>query len=309
MVKRGGKKKQAGQVTANVRQGPRRKMGGLDSAAADYARLLADPCNAPLVHPVYAGGEGGILIRFETDFIVFNGATDTCGVLSWTPGAIGINGGSAVNLLASGAVNSATAVTPAYQVVYSSPGCAFLPNNAAAARCVAACMQVYWPGSESNRAGIVFAGNAAARNITNAASSATADWVGNVCSFSSRMPNDHIEVRWRPTDADQMLIDPRTVTPDPEFARRNALVLAVKGIPNTTGVRVRLVAVYEYEPVIGIGIVNPQSSVARSGYTLDDVLNYLDRMGDWANAAINLASYAGVIGVNYANTRRPAIRL
>lgn len=70
-----------------------RRQPGLDKAASDYARLLVDPETAPLVHPIFAGGEGGYLFRAESTFSALGtGAANTGGVFHWTPNAIGSNG-------------------------------------------------------------------------------------------------------------------------------------------------------------------------------------------------------------------------
>jgi len=120
----------ARQRRVNGKRGPARKprakavTTALDSSATDYARLLADPINAPLVHPVYAGGDGGYLIRFDSTFTTTAGATDTSGYLHWTPGAMGPDG---IELLIGAAANGSapcTAITNGGGV--NSPGYLFL---------------------------------------------------------------------------------------------------------------------------------------------------------------------------------------
>jgi len=61
---------------------------GMDASARAYAMLLSDPCGAPLTHPLYAGGEGGILVKAESVFNLVAG-TDTKALVHWTPGAMG----------------------------------------------------------------------------------------------------------------------------------------------------------------------------------------------------------------------------
>nr|WRQ65689.1 hypothetical protein [Tolivirales sp.] len=80
-------------VVGNV--GPR--IPTLDNAAAQYALLLKNPTSAPLVHPIYAGGEGGYLFRAQTTFTLHGTDGATAGYLHWTPGAIGSDG---IDLLA-----------------------------------------------------------------------------------------------------------------------------------------------------------------------------------------------------------------
>jgi len=107
-----------------VRRVPRTNKTGLDSSASDYAKLLADPINAPLVHPVYAGGDGGYLIRFDTTFSWAIGPTETSGYVHWTPGAMGPNGLELIAGASTGGNVAATATAIGGGVL--SPGYTFL---------------------------------------------------------------------------------------------------------------------------------------------------------------------------------------
>lgn len=287
--------------------------GALDAQALAYARLLRDPCGAPLVHPVYSGADGGILARFETDFVAFNGATITSGYLTWTPGALGVNGANASQLLYGNSTLSSNAATVFQFANSQAPGNDFLPTQAMAVRCVSACMQIYWPGTELNRQGYVMYGNTNGVAVKLAQAIST-DAVGVVLQHTSRIPQNMIEVKWRPGDGDQMFIDPTTDTAYSEFSRRNAIAFAVKGLPVATGLRIRLVAVYEYQPDLALGIVNPTNSRNTSNNSLDQVINFLDKAGSWTSnlsdvvsGMSNMAVAAGV--VNYGGRRRPAIRV
>jgi hypothetical protein len=127
------------------------------------------------------------------------------------------------------------------------------------------------------------------------------------------MPNNQIEIRWRPGDGDQMFIDSGADTPAAEFARRTAIAITFKGIPVSTGMRFRCVGVYEYQPEIGAGMVVPNEARSTSNNTLDQIINVLDRAGDWMatfdGMVNNAAGLASVAAVSYAANRRAAIRV
>jgi hypothetical protein len=66
------------------------------------------------------------------------------------------------------------------------------------------------------------------------------------------------------------------------MAKRNGLAVTVRGMPAGIGVRIRLVAVYQYEPKVGLGLVN-NSTRALSNNSFDQVMNFLDKLGDWSS--------------------------
>lgn len=280
----------------------------MDQQGKAFAALLQDPCNASLCHPTYAGTDNGILTRFETDNILFNGATDTAALLHWAPGGMGTTGTQGNHLLVGTSATTGGAITPAVLSNSVSPGTIFLTGNAASVRCVAACMQVYWPGSESNRAGLVYTGISNGATVV-AGQATSADGVSQLTQFVDRAPTNFIEIKWRPSDGDQLMIPPSTNTVLSELARKNAITMAVKGIPVSTGLRVRLVVVYEWTPLAGDGIVNPVMSRSLSNNTLSQVVSYLDRMypGWWHRLGSAAVNY--VAAVTYGSRRRAAIQL
>jgi len=153
-------------------------------------------------------------------------------------------------------------------------------------------------------------GNIPARAVA-AGASVSADEVGVLLQNSQRMPNNQIEIRWRPGDGDQMFIDSATDTPAAEFARRTAIAITFKGIPVSTGMRFRCVAVYEYQPEVGQGMVAPVEARNTSNNTFDQIINVLDKTGDWMASfdgmVRNAASFGAVAAVHYAGQRRAAI--
>jgi hypothetical protein len=139
---------------------------------AAFARMLSDPCNAPLVPGIFGGIQGN-LIRVKSR-VAFDSAfsTTTAGYMVWFPdyqnitqaGGTGSNfnmiqwGDSTGNvqptLLNFGNVTPATTTTahsftdPANQFVSSS--------TCADARTVAACIKVVYTGTTSNQSGAIY---------------------------------------------------------------------------------------------------------------------------------------------------------
>lgn len=307
------KKRPQARRKAPVAQAQRNLVSMLDPHARAYMQLLRDPCGAPLCHPVYSGSDGGILSRYETDFIALNGATTTSGCIFWTPGAFGANAANASHFLVAGSPLSSSGGTVGAYTLLQTPGGSQLPVVASVVRCVAACLQVYWPGTESNRQGYIMYGNVPGR-ATFIGDTLSADSFGTLLQNSGRIPAGMIEIKWRPSEGDQLFIDSASDTPAAEFARRGSIGVCVKGIPVSTGVRVRAVAVYEYQPRIGQGLVQPSQSRNLSNFTFDNVMNKLDSVGNWmasydgqrlTSAAVQMATGA----VAYTGMRRAALRL
>jgi hypothetical protein len=131
---------------------------------------------------------------------------------------------------------------------------------------------------------------------------------------------DHIEIKLRPTAADQDWTLPSAPTTQPDLNKKGAIGFTVKGIPPATGIRVRLIAVYEWQPLANQGLVTPANARNTSVNTLDHVVNFLDRTGNWivrashaANTVYNIGRqiqpYVSPYGrtTNYGNTRIPAM--
>lgn len=262
-----------------------RKLSGLDAGATAWAKLLADPCNAPLAHSIFPGTAGAQIARFESDTLVFNSATDVGGLVAFVPG-------TATVLVNTVGVTGDTSGTTLSQNIAMMPGYSFLSANAASVRCVGACMQIMYAGTELNRQGVIGTGVGSAtwliRNI------ATADGGGNVgtstsqvrqlCQNTCRTPTDMCEVIWRPGTGDGRFSEQifredinafefRTAS----MADKNAIWASIAGIPVSTGVRVRIVAVYEYTPANNTSMVSSvETPISRN--SVNDVLIALDNM-------------------------------
>lgn len=272
------------------------RLMALDTAAAAYARLLVDPCAATLTHPIYVGGDGGYLGRYEADFLTNN--TGVGGFL-FTPGGMGISADGTISTSGNNSmmqlINNGDLLQPATDssacrwavkgAAIEQPGYAALFPISAAVRPVAACLQVYYPGSELNRAGVISLARVNAGSILgDTGNGPTVAQYRAISNIVMRTPADHAEIKWQPSDGDMLYTDPTLITPPREMERKNALLLTYSGLPivATGCIRIRLVVTYEWMPgAISGGILSNQSSRARSRNSLDEVLNYLDSLGEW----------------------------
>lgn len=258
---------------------------GLDAAAQAHAQLLMDPCFGRLAHPVYNTADGGCLSRFESEFTVATSAGLTGAVIAFVPGGLARSVFGNVTGIVSD--TTATLLANTSSPIYS-PGYAFLQSTASAVRPVAACMQVCWPGAELARQGFVALGQCTGGVVTQALSSnITVSSLRPLAHMRSRMPENVIEVKWRPQAGDADWTDPNTATPDGDLQKKGAVFCAISNLPaDLTGARIRLVCVYEWQPRSAQGMASNADDRARSRNTLTDVINALDKNGpDWAYAA------------------------
>jgi hypothetical protein len=299
------KKSNNNKIRVVIKRTRRRQMRP-SSAVMEYAKLLANPCTGPLVHAP-GSSEGGQVVRFETDFILGNGATDTAGAFLFTPGAINsqTNNGYGFGGLNGIAVNDTTALTLTATDAFggtSVPGYTFIRSNASSYRCIAACLQVYWPGSELNRAGIVAAAHGT-YGLLNSAGSYTAAQLRAICPVVERMPTDHMEIKWAPNFSDGLFRNP--TSPNAPEDGHSAILLTWAGIPVSTGVRIRCVCVYEWRPRTSGLVLSSNTALSDSAYTVQDVRAQLDkRDANWWNLSGQAAyHFLGGMTVAYAARR------
>lgn len=259
----------------------------MQDAAVRYARLLADPCNGDLVPGPFGDGYGGMVARFEKEYIINNSATDTAAAFIFNPFS------QLVAWQSAPMVDDTTSITwtvPGTPI--SHPGNAFLAGNASWARCLAACVQVYYPGSELSRAGVVSLGQYPAEIVSDTVAVATYRQMAN---YVLRTPADYAEIVWRPNQADLLgrePLPPGTLnTSNMNGTNTTSIVVTAAGIPVSTGIRIRVVAVYEWQPDPLAGFKN---TVVRNPNpaTLGQVLAYLDRTGDWMAGTARAAGKA-----------------
>jgi len=278
------------------------KAGGMTA----YKRLLLDPCYAPMTHLPGLTTTGNLL-RFESDFIIGEGAGQTAGVVVWRPG--GMMGGTpeAVNtdngfIYAQRAVDTdswvfaAPSVAAGNTVATYVPGYSYLQSNARAYVCVAACARLMWPGSEQNRQGFVFGGDAPSFALTVGAPNYTVAGLRATAPKSVRMPANDFEVKWRPGTGDLSMQYPGSTGTDYEVDSRTSLYLGWSGLPAATGVRIRFTAVYEYLPPLVLGMVPPMGALSVSGENPARAIAELDKSNpQWVYSKIREYATAGAI--------------
>lgn len=259
-----------------ARRGPSPRAGpAFDKASLDYAALLADPCNGPLVSGPFGDGSGGVVSRFERDILINNSATDVGAALVFIPGLAQVQGSSAPITNDTGTIAFVSIGTT------DMPGNNFLTSNAGQFRCLAACIQVYWPGTELNRSGIISMGQFPADIVTDAVVG-TSD-IRTASPYVERMPDGMSELKWRPTAYEttwQRVGNVQDTSTD--WDKYTALAVSATGIPVSTGIRVRMVAVYEWIPRPGTasGLTTIHRTTVKTG-SLSNILSALDRTGDW----------------------------
>jgi len=263
---------------------PRRALTSrLDDLGVAYGRLLADPCNAPVVRAPYPGGGGGFIARFELDGVWGYGATETGMALVFTPGALQLASGTSVlNAVCYNVSPYTTDTTTSYFTTNSdAPGRTFLLANSSGYRPVAACLEAYWPGTEQNRQGFLGVGSVPL-SVQNAVSATPAQLRG-AADLVTRMPDGKASINWRPLSDDENFRDPNTNnTTLGHFDEFGQVWVVATNLPVSTGIRVRMVMVVEWLPNRSIGMSGTSTSgepVSRN--SVRDVLGALDRAGRW----------------------------
>lgn len=275
---------------------------GLDSHGAAYARLLADPCNAPLVHPVFGGANGGLLMRSRSVFTVNTTALATAGYLHWTPGAIGTTNSE---LVAAEFATTGTSGTAAG--LGGAPGKTFLASNSTSYRPVAACMQVYYLGSETTRQGFVLVDNTLGGLIDIGGAYST-DLLSRTLGSYSRTPGNCIEAIFKPAMGDETWIDPSVATAAVDKDRRGALTIAWGGLPAATGLSVVLTGIYEWVPNPASGLAASTESRSASQNDVRQVMDVLAARGTQFIRGVGAELMTGALAGGIAYAQRTSRR-
>jgi len=155
-----------------------------------------------------------------------------------------------------------------------------------------------YAGAESTRSGVVSLGVVPSSAITaflpatigGAALGVTTAQLRVLCQNTTRTPLEVFEVKWRPGQADGNLTDGAAVAANLTQSLlnakgTNAILFTWTGLPAATGMRIRSVAAYEYEPNAGNGLCASVETPS-SRNNPNDVLRYLDNAspGWWQRA-------------------------
>lgn len=240
----------------------------LSAAEKAYARLLYDPCNAPIQLGMVADGYGTNVQRFSYDFAVLTGATDTSMTLCISPS----------NLFIKHGFQSSDTANITFSSAYPFPGSGVISANARRYRCLAACAQITWVGAEQSRQGILAMGNAP--DYASSTTGATPSEVRSSLGYVTRIPDQTVGIKWRPSEFDLDWTINNNAT-----SNRNAIWLQAAGLPVSTTMRIRVVAVMEWDVDVGLntGVPIPQYPPATQSNpnTLERALSWLDKQGHW----------------------------
>jgi hypothetical protein len=266
-----------------------RVVRGLDIGAREYAKLLNDPCYGTAVTPIYNSSGTGNFIRVETDFILGAEATSVGAACIFVPGLLKATGAGQA-----GVYKPTTVVDGDASIIAWTPFPTAQPGYALTAtmggcRAISACMQVSYVGSELSRAGVVSLTQTTFGNALNY------NALTNIRAGSERvikMPDGTFELKLAPNAKNAEFV-PVSAASSADAVELPALMFSASGIPASTGIRVRLVQVLEWQPTTGTGIINNTVS-ARSDSTLGAILNHMQAANpNWQFDLITgLAAYA-----------------
>jgi hypothetical protein len=276
MAKTKGKQGKKSKGNKKVRSIVRVPRPMLDGPAIEYAKLLANPCTGPLVPGPFGDGTGGIISRFEVDQVIDTGSTSVGSFVGFVPSSL------AFYTAATAITGDAVAFSP-YQIgtKNAGPGSTFCVANSGTYRVLSACLQLYYPGTELTRAGIVGVGQANVGSLSSAA--ITLSSARTLANFVERVPVDMVELVWRPNSWDLEWTNLASIDAETSsnFNRRSTIFASTFGIPVSTGMRVRMVSVVEWIPATATG--QPSNIVVKnSNNSYTEVLNWLDSFGEWA---------------------------
>lgn len=306
---RSSKKAKKARIAATRSVGARVR-GTISEHMRKYIQLLEDPCNGPLVTGP-GSGEGGSVVRCESDFLIGNGATDTVGFINWAPGAYSATTDvSGFGTLVGVGASDTGAITPSSAGVSNyAPGYNFLTGTAGSYRCLAACAQVFWPGSELNRSGVISMAQATYASLATNRNVSTAN-LRAMSPVVERMPQDHSECKWAPNFADGLFESPANTSSPPDG--HGSIMISWAGLPVATGVRIRLVAVFEWRPQTnstGSAFVLSSNTGSTDAGDVQAARRYLDnvRPGWWYRMGQAVYGVASGMTVAYMRERARSI--
>lgn len=245
----------------------------LDGYAMAYRRLLADPCNAPMVPAVGYGPTSGLLVRQR--YIVQPEYGQSVSNRDFV----------AVFSPAKGTLRHQSAGANAWQEVDLETG--LLASTVCRAyRPVAACVKWVPNGSIMNRSGLLSAGYVLDEvdSTTNVTGANVANWQ-TLCTRTDSNTGmaKEMEARWLPSGPEDLEFRSRGVTYN---ADTGTVLIVGRGIDYVSGATsyangiLEVTVVWEWLPNSGAGIVSPVQSGSSS--TLQAVLGSIGNLAHFA---------------------------
>lgn len=239
-----------------------RAIANIDANAAAFARLLADPCNAPLCAPTYTGMGTGEYRRYRKIITIPTTAVE--GTYVVTPG---------LNIFKFATHIAANAGT---NYNYSNFSNIYSPSDSYSleCRCLAACIKIRYTGAEQARSGVIGLRTLPFQYINS----------GQISNIASDMTNNTLinrvgevmhEVKFVPGNADQGFT---IVTAASNEREMGSFGFSFQGVP-AGSLQIEITAVMEIESEPGIV---PTSITPSSHNTLNQVLSALGPTSRWA---------------------------
>jgi len=256
--------------------------GAFDAASAAYLRLLADPCAADMVAPTFGGTGSGYLMR--TKYVLAAGAVADS-VFEFTPQYANQPYRLCTAGTTGGALGPAGFVSLPVQ----------LQNIAGTYRCIAACLKVYYTGSELTRQGIV-ASALTGGPYLNAGDTPVeaAPAFAEKATRYVRLGTEMHEVRWVPQESDQNFVSMTQPEISDEIFNEGATIqMTVVNAPPST-IQYEVTAVWEWTPRTDPGTSTTGGSIVyapRAPTTPLPLNATLHRIGDLAKFATDPAMH------------------
>lgn len=241
-----------------------RVMGAMDAGAKSFARMLLDPCNAPMCPSTYAGMGTGEFRRYRR--ILNVPATAVEGSYIITPGANILNWGSHV------AANRGTPYQYSNQeTIFSS-----IPADTET-RCLAACVKVRYTGAEQSRQGTIGLRTLPFRFLEAGSTSSAAIDMEN-CPQINRCGEVTHEVKFVPGTADELFTSVAGTPVIDNLKNLGSFGFVFSGI-NAGTLQIEITAIIEIEAPAGIV---PVATTPPSKNTTNQVLSFLGPVAKWA---------------------------
>jgi hypothetical protein len=143
-------------------------------------------------------------------------------------------------------------------------------------------MKVTWGGTELNRQGYLRFGNINGSDIgVPGTTSVTTAGLAQLFECATRVPEETLEIKWRPTDFDQQTSTLNNVDASQDTGRRGAIGFCASSFTAGTALIIENTIVYEYQPQFNQGLTAATASQSKSHNTMDQVIEALDNTGSW----------------------------
>lgn len=260
----------------------------------DYARLLKDPCNGPLVHPAYGTHSQGYITRFKFTVApaISSVSGNTCFIHQVTPSNFYTQ---LTQGLPTFICEHAATTTSATGTVGGIRGPVVLPgvsNISDTVRPIAGCVRIVYTGSEFDRRG-EFGAYAAVGGppIAYGQTGVSVDPFWSQCQMTKRA-GEPFEMKWVPSAQDTV----QSSSADAFNINSSALggssmVVMGRNLDTSSATApfyLEYTIVYEWQPLTGAGYVCPPPQPAAG--TLNQALGLLGPIGSWLFTHSNLSN-------------------